>query len=160
MLYCLISLPPISVGEEKDVVVTFPEQYQESSLQGKEAVFKVKLHEMKVKKVNELNDEWVASLGNEEKTVEELRAKGEECDLKEIEQDIAERDQRDMNRETSPLKQAEDAILVDSSEMTIDEVVIEILNILFNIIISPFLTYYSIFLCKINIFFVFLDFLY
>lgn len=41
----------------------------------------------------------------------------------EIAQDIKERDERDMNREIAPLKQAEDAILVDSSEMTIDEVV-------------------------------------
>ena len=42
---------------------------------------------------------------------------------KELAQDIKERDERDMNREIAPLKQAEDAILVDSSEMTIDEVV-------------------------------------
>lgn len=54
---------------------------------------------------------------------EELKAKGEDCDLDVIEADIIERDQRDMNREISPLKQAEDAILVDSSNMTIEEVV-------------------------------------
>ena len=41
----------------------------------------------------------------------------------EIEKDIIDRDYRDMHRETSPLKQAEDAVLVDSSEMDIDEVV-------------------------------------
>ena len=49
--------------------------------------------------------------------------KGENCVYEEIAQDIKERDERDMNREIAPLKQAEDAILVDSSEMTIDEVV-------------------------------------
>lgn len=54
---------------------------------------------------------------------EELRAKGEECDLKKIQADIEERDYRDMHRETSPLKQAEDAVLVDTSDMTIEEVV-------------------------------------
>ena len=54
---------------------------------------------------------------------EELTAKGESCDLEEIEKDIIERDYRDMHRETSPLKQAEDAILVDSSDLTIIEVV-------------------------------------
>ena len=54
---------------------------------------------------------------------DELIAKGEECDLAETEKEIEERDYRDMNREHSPLKQAEDAILVDSSDMTIDEVV-------------------------------------
>lgn len=53
----------------------------------------------------------------------ELQQKGEECSLEEIEKDMAERDYRDMNRETAPLKQAEDAVLVDSSDMTIDEVV-------------------------------------
>ena len=52
---------------------------------------------------------------------DELTAKGETCDLEEIARDIRERDERDMNRETAPLKQAEDAVLVDSSDMTIDE---------------------------------------
>lgn len=54
---------------------------------------------------------------------EELLAKGEMCDLKKIQADIEERDYRDMHRETSPLKQAEDAVLVDTSDMTIEEVV-------------------------------------
>lgn len=53
----------------------------------------------------------------------ELLEKGENCVYEEIAQDIKERDERDMNREIAPLKQAEDAILVDSSEMTIEEVV-------------------------------------
>ena len=59
----------------------------------------------------------------------ELTEKGIACDLDEIEQDIIQRDERDMNREISPLRQAGDAVLVDSSEMTIDEVVEEILRI-------------------------------
>ena len=54
---------------------------------------------------------------------DELTQKGVSCDLKEIEKDILQRDHRDMTRETAPLKQAEDAVLVDSSHMTIDEVV-------------------------------------
>ncbi len=54
---------------------------------------------------------------------EELTAKGETCDLEQIEKDIIDRDYRDMHRETSPLAQAKDAVLVDSSEMNIDEVV-------------------------------------
>lgn len=54
---------------------------------------------------------------------EELTAKGITCDLKEIEQDIMDRDYRDMHRETSPLQQAEDAVLLDSSELDIDGVV-------------------------------------
>lgn len=60
---------------------------------------------------------------------EELNAKGISCNLDEIEKDIIERDYRDMHRETAPLKQAEDAILVDSSNLDIDEVVAEIYRI-------------------------------
>lgn len=54
---------------------------------------------------------------------DELAAKGETCDLKKIREDIEKRDYRDMHRETSPLKQAEDAVLVDTSDMTKEEVV-------------------------------------
>lgn len=53
----------------------------------------------------------------------ELTEKGAECNLEKIAQDIEERDFRDMNREIAPLRQAEDAVLVDSSDMSIDEVV-------------------------------------
>lgn len=60
---------------------------------------------------------------------DELTAKGENCDIVKIEQDIIERDHRDMTRKISPLKQAEDAILVDTSEMNIDEVVERIIEI-------------------------------
>jgi len=53
----------------------------------------------------------------------EMDAKGEKADLDQVEREIEERDYRDMTRETAPLTQADDAILVDSSEMTIYEVV-------------------------------------
>ena len=53
----------------------------------------------------------------------ELKEKGTDCDLDEIEKDIIDRDYRDMHRENSPLKQAEDAVLLDSSDMTLKEVV-------------------------------------
>lgn len=59
----------------------------------------------------------------------ELVNKGETCDIDVIEKDIIERDKQDMNREVSPLKQAEDALLVDTSDMTIDEVVNKICDI-------------------------------
>lgn len=52
----------------------------------------------------------------------ELTAKGEACELGEIEAMIRERDERDMNRKLAPLKQAEDAVLVDTSDMNIEEV--------------------------------------
>ena len=54
---------------------------------------------------------------------DELREKGEMCDLESIAHDIRERDARDMTREIAPLKQAEDAVLLDSSDMTVQEVV-------------------------------------
>ena len=53
----------------------------------------------------------------------ELTEKGQTCNLEEIEQDIIDRDYRDMHREISPLTQAADAVLLDSSAMTIDQVV-------------------------------------
>ena len=52
----------------------------------------------------------------------ELVEKGVEADIEEIKKDIADRDYRDMNRDVSPLKQADDAVLVDSSYMNIEEV--------------------------------------
>ena len=54
---------------------------------------------------------------------DELTAKGEPADIVKIEADIIERDHRDMTRELNPLRQAEDAVYVDSSDMTIEEVV-------------------------------------
>lgn len=60
---------------------------------------------------------------------DELTAKGAACDLDTIEKDIIERDERDMNREISPLKQADDAILLDSSDLSIDEVVERIIGL-------------------------------
>lgn len=54
---------------------------------------------------------------------DELKEKGEACNLEAIAKDIKERDERDMTRETAPLRQAEDAVLVDSSNMSIMEVV-------------------------------------
>ncbi|MDD3217934.1 MAG: (d)CMP kinase [Lachnospiraceae bacterium] len=58
----------------------------------------------------------------------ELNEKGESCNLQTIEEDIALRDHQDMTREISPLKKAEDAVLLDSSDMTIDEVVSKIMG--------------------------------
>ena len=61
-----------------------------------------------------------------ERRYKELVEKGETCDIDAIEKDIIARDEQDMNRAVSPLKQAEDAILVDTSDMSIEEVVARI----------------------------------
>lgn len=54
---------------------------------------------------------------------DELKEKGTACSLEQIARDIRERDERDMTREIAPLKKAQDAVLVDSSDMTIQQVV-------------------------------------
>lgn len=59
----------------------------------------------------------------------ELVAKGEQVDLTQLQADIASRDKQDMEREISPLRQAEDAIYLDTSDMNIDEVTAYILNL-------------------------------
>ena len=64
-----------------------------------------------------------------ERRYKELTEKGVACDLDVIEKDIVERDHQDMTREISPLTQAEDAVLVDSSYMTIGEVVDKIIGL-------------------------------
>lgn len=64
-----------------------------------------------------------------ERRYKELQEKQVDCDLETIEKDIVDRDYRDMHRENSPLMQAEDAILVDSSNMSIDEAVKTIIDL-------------------------------
>lgn len=59
----------------------------------------------------------------------ELQKKGQEADLENIQETIRQRDYRDMHRENSPLVQAEDAVLVDTSDLTVDEVIARILEI-------------------------------
>ena len=54
---------------------------------------------------------------------DELTQKGEQCDYDFIKKDIEQRDYEDMHREISPLKQAEDAVLVDTSDMNIEQVI-------------------------------------
>lgn len=55
--------------------------------------------------------------------------RGIECDIDQIEKDIIARDKQDMNREIAPLKQAEDAVLIDSSDMNIEQVVDAIIEV-------------------------------
>ena len=53
----------------------------------------------------------------------ELTERGDSCNIEEIEKNISMRDEQDMHREIAPLKQAEDAVLIDSSQMTISQVI-------------------------------------
>ena len=58
-----------------------------------------------------------------------MTAKGQVCDLVRIQADMEERDYRDMHRQVSPLRQAEDAVLVDSSDLTPRQVIEKILEL-------------------------------
>ncbi len=60
----------------------------------------------------------------------ELKDKGESPDLEKIKKDIEERDYRDSHRDEAPLKQADDAVLVDTSDMSIDEVTDRLIEII------------------------------
>ena len=78
-------------GEEKDLTLTFPEEYQEKSLAGKEVVFKVKVNEIKTKEVPELDKDFFEDLGMEEvKTKEDLEKKMKE-EIKEQKEEEAEK---------------------------------------------------------------------
>jgi len=104
----------LNPGDEKDINVTFPENYQAENLAGKPVVFKIKLHEVKSKAKVELNDDFVASLEKENvKTVDELKASTKADLLKSKE-------------ENAKNQIAEQAInkLIESSTMDIPEVMI------------------------------------
>lgn len=62
-------------GDEKEVVVTFPEDYQAEDLKGKEATFKVSVHEVKTKQLPALDDEFAKDVDEEVETLDELKAK-------------------------------------------------------------------------------------
>src|SRR5690606_21603002 len=64
----------VEPGEEKDVEVTFPEEYHAEELAGKPAVFKVKVHEIKAKELPELDDEFAKDVDEEAETLDELKA--------------------------------------------------------------------------------------
>ncbi len=67
-----------------------------------------------------------------ERRHKELVEKGESISFEEVLEDIKKRDEQDMNRETAPLKQAEDAILVDTSELTLEESIDAVYNTVVN----------------------------
>ncbi|OJH20043.1 trigger factor, partial [Bacillus obstructivus] len=65
-------------GEETEVNVTFPEDYHAEDLAGKEATFKVKIHEVKFKELPELDDEFAKDVDDEVETLEALKQKKKE----------------------------------------------------------------------------------
>ncbi|MBM6619782.1 trigger factor [Bacillus suaedaesalsae] len=65
----------LAAGEEKDVEVSFPEEYHAEELAGKPATFKVKLHEIKTKELPALDDEFAKDVDDEVETLDALKAK-------------------------------------------------------------------------------------
>lgn len=65
----------LAAGEEKDIEVSFPEEYHAAELAGKPAVFKIKLHEIKTKQLPELDDEFAKDADEEVETLAELKEK-------------------------------------------------------------------------------------
>lgn len=84
----------LKAGEAKDVEVSFPEEYHAEELAGKPATFKVTVHEIKVKALPELNDEFAKDANEEVATLDELKAKLRE-DLETAKKNEAENKLRD-----------------------------------------------------------------
>ncbi|HIW12899.1 MAG TPA: trigger factor [Candidatus Salinicoccus stercoripullorum] len=100
-------------GEEKDVEVTFPEEYHAEELAGKEAVFKVKINSIKVKETPELDEELLKELDQDVDSVDALKEKLEK-DLKE-----AKENQADVSMKEQLIEQASDNAEIDVPEAMI-----------------------------------------
>lgn len=102
-----------NLGEEFEIKVTFPEEYHDEKLKGQPATFKIKINEIKEKKLPELNDEFVQKLGNF-KTVDELKA-----DIQKYLEDQRERTNK-QNSENEVFKTVIEAAKVDIPQSMID----------------------------------------
>lgn len=103
----------LKVGEEKDVNVTFPEEYHAKDLAGKAAVFHCKINSIKHKEMPELTDEFVKASTSYE-SIEDMKAK-----LRENIEKNAQRE-ADTKRRNEILKQATDNITVDIPEVMVE----------------------------------------
>ncbi|SIT83474.1 trigger factor [Edaphobacillus lindanitolerans] len=107
-------LEGVKAGEEKEVEVTFPEEYHAAELAGKPATFKVTVHEVKSPEVPELDDELAKEIDSEVETLDELRSKLKERTASE-KKDAAEVALRDELVETA----------AKNAEIDIPEVMVE-----------------------------------
>lgn len=102
-----------NLNEEFEIKVTFPEKYHDEKLQGQPATFKIKINEIKEKKLPELNDEFAQKVGNF-KTVDELKA-----DIQKYLDDQHERTNK-QNSENEVFKTVIDSAKVDIPQSMID----------------------------------------
>lgn len=106
-------LAGVKTGDEKEIEVTFPEEYHASELAGKKAVFKVKVHEIKAKHLPELDDEFAQDADDEVETLDALKEK--------IKKDLKE------SKEHAAKHAVEDAVVekaAENAEMDIPEAMI------------------------------------
>ncbi|WP_152654775.1 trigger factor [Oceanobacillus sp. CFH 90083] len=101
-------------GDETEVKVTFPEEYHAEDLAGQEAVFKVKIHEVKAKELPELDDEFAKDVDEDVETLDELKTKKRE-ELENSKKQQAENEKRE-----ELLQQASDNIEVDIPDAMVD----------------------------------------
>ena len=103
-------------GEEKDIKVTFPEDYMEESLKGQDATFKVKVHEIKTKEKRELDEDFFFDLGIEGVNDEESLRKEIEANIK------ANKDMEEENKYIDKLlEEVSKNVEVDIPEEMVDE---------------------------------------
>lgn len=103
----------VKAGEEKDVVVTFPEEYHAKELAGKEAVFKCKVHEVKTKEYPEVDDEFAQDVSDFETLAEYKEDLKKRLEERKAETAKAERQQKVMN------------IVVENAKMDIPEAMVK-----------------------------------
>jgi len=101
-------------GDELDVEVTFPEEYHAEELAGQEAVFKVKIHEIKEKELPELDDEFAKDVDDDVETLDELKEKKKQ-ELKDAKQNAADQATRE-----SLINQVVEGATVDIPDAMID----------------------------------------
>src|SRR5699024_10825684 len=89
-------------GAETEVSIVFPEDYHAEELSGKEAVFQVKIHEIKEKEMPELDDEVAKDVDEEVESLDELKEKKKDESLKQKEQEF------ETNKRESLIKQVTD----------------------------------------------------
>ncbi|WP_138415465.1 trigger factor [Aquibacillus sediminis] len=103
-----------SAGEETEVEVTFPEEYHAENLAGKNATFKVKIHEVKAKELPELDDEFAKDVDEEVETLDELKKKTRERLEEQKAQDA------DTQKRESLIEQASENAEVDIPEAMVN----------------------------------------
>lgn len=112
----------LAAGEEKEVEVTFPEEYHAAELAGKPAVFKVKLHEIKTKQLPELDDEFAKDVDDEVETLEALKEKIKNR------LDNDKKHQAEHQKQNSVVEKAAANVEVDLPEVMVDNEVDRMVN--------------------------------